>query len=97
MSNDNIIKGFSKKTKEEKIKIVAEYMNDPETAIAQFQSHQHDDAKIQKRFDEFSENTITNYVLPFGVAPNVKINDKIYMVPMGSWTVKTNAQMEYRT
>lgn len=82
MSNSNIIKGFSKKTKEEKIKIVAEYLNDPEDAIAQFQSYNHDDPKIQKKFDEFSENTITNYFLPFGVAPNVKINDKLYMVPM---------------
>ena len=37
---------------------------------------------IQKIHDEFIENTITNFYIPFGVAPNFLINDKIYCIPM---------------
>lgn len=32
--------------------------------------------------DEFIENTLTNYYLPFGVAPNFMINNVIYAIPM---------------
>ena len=42
----------------------------------------HQDANIQKMMDDFSENTISNFYFPFGIAPNFKINDKIYHVPM---------------
>jgi hydroxymethylglutaryl-CoA reductase len=42
----------------------------------------HDDKELQKTLDEFSENTLTNFMLPFGVAPNILINDKLYCVPM---------------
>lgn len=42
----------------------------------------HKDLELQRRFDEFSENTLTNYDLPFGIAPNFLINGKVYSVPM---------------
>ena len=32
--------------------------------------------------DEFTENTLSNFYLPFGVAPNFVINGKSYCVPM---------------
>jgi len=32
--------------------------------------------------DEFIENTITNFYLPLGVAPNFLINNKLYTIPM---------------
>lgn len=37
---------------------------------------------LQNLHDEFIENTISNYYLPFAVAPNFKINDAIYTIPM---------------
>jgi len=37
---------------------------------------------LQQLHDEFIENTITNYYLPFGVAPNFLINEKMYAIPM---------------
>ena len=40
------------------------------------------DSNLQKLHDEFSENTISNYYLPFAIAPNFLINNKIYTVPM---------------
>ena len=42
----------------------------------------HVDPDRQKLFDEFSENTISNFYFPFGIAPNFLINGKMYMVPM---------------
>lgn len=42
----------------------------------------HPDQSLQKKFDEFSENTLTNFDLPFGLAPNFMINDRVFSVPM---------------
>ena len=40
------------------------------------------DEKIQKLHDEFIENTITNFYIPLGVAPNFLINGKYSTIPM---------------
>ena len=40
------------------------------------------DDSLQEVLDNFSENTLANYPLPFGVAPNFVINGKTYAVPM---------------
>ncbi len=76
------INGFSKLNKQEKLEVVASYFEDSENALAELQTFWHNDPKKQKLFDEFSENTITNFFFPFGVAPNMLINGKKYMVPM---------------
>ncbi len=77
------IKGFSKLSKEAKIEwIVSNYLdNDPES-IDFLKSYWHPDAATQKLHDEFIENTISNFYLPFGIAPNFLINGKTYCVPM---------------
>lgn len=77
------IKGFSKLSKDGKINWVAEhYFNNPAEGIELLKQYHHDDAKLQKLHDEFIENTLTNYYLPFGVAPNFKIDGEIYTLPM---------------
>ena len=43
-------------------------------------NHQKED--IQKVHDEFIENSLSNFFLPFGVAPNFLINNKLYTIPM---------------
>ena len=45
-------------------------------------SYNHNNEKKQKLHDEFIENSITNYYLPLGVAPNFVINGKEYTLPM---------------
>ena len=79
---DKIIRGFSKLLKEEKLKAVAEYIENPGEFIALLKSFWYQDFEKQKQFDEFSENTISNYHVPYGVSPNVIINGKTYVVPM---------------
>ncbi len=79
---DIIISGFSKLLKEEKLKLVAEYFENPGEVVSLLKSFWHTDEKQQKLFDEFSENTISNFYIPYGIAPNVMINGRTYLVPM---------------
>lgn len=77
------IKGFSKLSKEAKIEWLAHrHFEDPEAAIGLLKTYWHSESKRQKLHDEFIENTLTNYYLPFGVAPNFKINGKVFTLPM---------------
>ena len=65
------VSGFSKLTKAEKISWVCEhYLKSNRNAEQIIRQYLSDEAKLQKLHDEFAENTITNYFLPFGVAPN---------------------------
>ena len=81
-SRERIKKGFSKLLKEEKLKLIANYFENPGEVVNLLKSYWHTDSGQQKLFDEFSENTITNYIMPYGISPNVMINGKNYIVPM---------------
>lgn len=76
-------KGFSKLTKEEKINwITTTYFSNPEEAEKLVKQYWNSDDQLQKLHDEFIENTLTNFYLPLGVAPNFVINDRVYTIPM---------------
>ena len=77
------ISGFSKLSKRKKLRwLVENFFKDPENVMRELMSHWHQNEEQQRVLDGFSENTISNYVLPFGVAPNFVINDKTYVIPM---------------
>lgn len=77
------ITGFSKLTKEEKINWLANtHFSNPEEATALLMKYWNRDTALQQLHDEFIENTISNYYLPLGVAPNFIINDTPYTIPM---------------
>lgn len=77
------VEGFSKFTKEEKIAwLVDQYCGDPKEAAQLLRKYWHEDPKVQKLHDEFIENTLSNYYLPFAIAPNFLINDRLYAIPM---------------
>lgn len=77
------VAGFSKLSKEEKINWIAnEYFTNPKEAISTIKQYWNSDSKLQQLHDEFIENTITNFYLPMGIAPNFLINGKYYSVPM---------------
>ena len=79
----NIVNGFSKLSKEQKIDwLVTNYFNNDQTIVQLLKSYWNNDEKLQKLHDEFIENTITNFYLPLGIAPNFVINNKVYAVPM---------------
>ena len=77
------VEGFSKFTKEEKIDWVANnYTAHPEETKKLLSTYWNSDAKLQQLHDEFIENSLSNYYLPFAVAPNFLVNNKLYALPM---------------
>ncbi|MBV1888578.1 MAG: hydroxymethylglutaryl-CoA reductase, degradative [Urechidicola sp.] len=77
------ITGFSKFTKQEKIDwIVNTFFDDSEFATKTLSQYWNSNKVLQELHDDFIENTISNFYLPYGVAPNFIINDREYVVPM---------------
>lgn len=77
------ISGFSKLSKVEKIEWIAkQYFSQPEEAVSLVKNYWNTDEKLQQLHDEFIENTISNFYLPLGIAPNFNINGRNYTVPM---------------
>ena len=77
----NKVEGFSKFSKEEKINWIEKnyFENLPNPILKKYWNN---DISLQKIHDEFTENTISNFYLPLGVAPNFLIDKKDYTIPM---------------
>lgn len=83
MKKPTIVSGFSKLSKRGKIRwLVENFFTNPEEVARELKSFWYGDPQKQKIFDDFSENTVSNFYLPYGVVPNLQINDKLYCVPM---------------
>ena len=77
------IKGFSKLSKKEKINwLVSSYFKNDSDAENILKQYWNSNESLQNLHDEFSENSISNYYLPFSIAPNFLINDKKFTIPM---------------
>ena len=75
--------GFSKLTKSEKIDWVIEnFFNSSNDDLEILKQYWSEDEELQKIHDEFSENTLTNFFIPLGIAPNFLIDNKNYTIPM---------------
>lgn len=78
-----MISGFSKMSVEEKIAWLSKhYVTDQPDLKNLLEGFNHPNPNLQKVLNGFSENTLTNYPLPYSIAPNFVINDKVYAVPM---------------
>ena len=77
------VKGFSKFTKEEKINWLASNFFRSETEGKKVLSqYLNQDEELQQLHDEFIENTISNFYVPYAIAPNFVINGRAYTLPM---------------
>ncbi len=77
------VSGFSRLGKDEKIAWLAKnYLQNDQSAIETLKQYWNSDEKLQQLHDEFIENTITNFYLPLGLAPNFLINGSYYTLPM---------------
>jgi hydroxymethylglutaryl-CoA reductase len=77
------IEGFSKLSKKEKIDWIARwYTDNSDETKKTLEQYFNADAALQQLHDEFIENTLTNFYLPFGIAPNFLINNTLYAIPM---------------
>lgn len=81
MEQNKTINGFSKLTRDQKIDWLSEKFDASglkETA----DQYLNNAADLQKMHDGFSENTISNFYMPYGIAPNFLIDGRYYAVPM---------------
>ncbi|MCG8579728.1 MAG: hypothetical protein MI866_07420 [Bacteroidales bacterium] len=76
----SLVKGFSRLSREDKVKLLLEQQELAPQLTESFQEYLH--PTKQHLFNDISENIISNYYLPFSIAPNFLINDELYMIPM---------------
>lgn len=77
------VDGFSKFNKLEKIKwLVSTFFNNDSEVKQVLMQYWNSNKVIQDLHDDFIENTVSNFYLPFGIAPNFVINGKDYTIPM---------------
>ena len=77
------VNGFSKLSKNEKIDwLIENFFENNSNTKEVLGQYWNDNKVIQDLHDDFIENTISNYYLPFAVAPNFVINGKDYVIPM---------------
>jgi hydroxymethylglutaryl-CoA reductase len=77
------VSGFSKLNKLEKIDwLVSTYFNNENKVKQILMQYWNSNPVLQDLHDDFIENTISNFYLPFGIAPNFVINGKDYTIPM---------------
>lgn len=77
------IEGFSKLSKQKKIDwLVENYLHGNEDSRITLQKYWNTDAHLQHIHEEFSENTITNFYMPYSIAPNFLVDGKLMAFPM---------------
>ena len=77
--------GFSKLNKSEKIDwVINNFFNSSKSDSELLKKYWSNYDELQKIHDEFSENTISNFFLPLGIAPNFIIDKKNYTIPMAT-------------
>lgn len=74
-----ITQGFSKLNKTEKRQWLQNSFGLP---IDVFSNYDNLNLNLQQLHDDFIENAVANFYLPFGVAPNFCINGNFYAIPM---------------
>ncbi len=78
-----LVSGFSKFSKAEKINwLASNFFSNKEESIGILEQYENQDQILQQLHDEFIENTISNFYVPYAIAPNFIINGKVYAIPM---------------
>ncbi|MFZ4399933.1 MAG: hydroxymethylglutaryl-CoA reductase, degradative [Bacteroidales bacterium] len=77
-----IYKGFSKLSENEKRKLVSRLCEESGITELEMASFITRDPLRRDLFMDLSENTVSAYHLPYGIAPNFVVNGNIYHVPM---------------
>lgn len=81
--NRTPVEGFSKMSKDGKIEwLVNEYLDGSDKAIQTLKQYWNERPELQQLHDEFSENTLSNFYMPFGFAPNFLIDGELHCLPM---------------
>ena len=77
------VNGFSKLSKKDKINwLLQNYLQNNAQAEQILKQYWHNDTDLQNLHDGFIENTISNFYLPYGIAPNFVIDKQVFALPM---------------
>ncbi len=80
---DRRVTGFSKLDKSQKIEwLLKTHLDNNDTSREILERYWNDSESLQDLHDGFSENSISNFYFPFGLAPNFLIDGTIYTIPM---------------
>ncbi|NHB67414.1 hydroxymethylglutaryl-CoA reductase, degradative [Perlabentimonas gracilis] len=82
MEKSNYINGYSKLTNEAKVDSMAHFLGKTVDDFSILNHFKLPDSNLQARLEEISENVLSNYMLPYSIAPNFLVNGKHYLVPM---------------
>ena len=75
--------GFSKLSREEKIDWLSENIFENSNQVKSILDiYLNSNKDIQAIHDSFSENSVSNFYLPYSLSPNFLINDKNYTIPL---------------
>ena len=77
-----VLTGFSKLNITERIDLLKKNVNLNEQQISLLTAFRENDKDPDGVIENLTENYISNYSLPFSIAPNFRVNDKWYFVPM---------------
>lgn len=69
-------------SREEKVEWLINQSAQPAKLRGEIRSHLHPDPARQEIYEEFSENTVSNFFIPYGIAPNFLINNEMITVPL---------------
>jgi hydroxymethylglutaryl-CoA reductase len=75
------VKGFSRMNRNQKAEWLASAIAD-QTLPRFLETYRVSDPAIQERFESFSENTLSNFHLPWGIIPNMLVEEQFYNVPV---------------
>lgn len=82
--DESIIQGFSKYNKQERIDALIHKYGFEESMATWLNSFEVSDEITRKIIDDLSENPISNFHLPFSIAPNFVVNGKNLFFPLVS-------------
>jgi len=82
MTQPLVINGFSKLSRSDKLSWLQKQAALSDKTVQLLNDHLHHDPDLQEIYGDISENTISNYFLPMGLAPNFLINNSLFTVPM---------------
>jgi hydroxymethylglutaryl-CoA reductase len=77
-----VIHGFSKLTRSEKLAWLKKQGALSEETLKLLDDHLHREESFQELYGDISENTVSNFFLPLGLAPNFLINGELCTLPM---------------
>ncbi len=80
--HNEIVRGFSKLSEEDKRNFIASLCKESSHAEERLEQFLMEDETERSHFLDLSENTISSFHTPYGIAPNVMVDGKVYHVPM---------------